>query len=70
MYQLGSEYAKTLKMQSMEPGGMDIHITKSQSVRAGWRQQQLRSAGTSQKSTALKLLIIVSSGAFSEEGWR
>ena len=37
MYQLGSEYAKTLKMQSIEPGGRDIHITKSQSVTAGWR---------------------------------
>ena len=24
-------------MQSMEPGGRDIHITKSQSVTAGWR---------------------------------
>ena len=24
-------------MQSIEPGGRDIHITKSQSVTAGWR---------------------------------
>ena len=24
-------------MQSMEPGGRDIHITKSQSVTVGWR---------------------------------